>query len=299
MDLKQLKYFVSIAQTLNFTQSAKDLYITQPAISRAITELERELGAKLFTRDSHRVALTQAGEAYYKHAVAILDEAVSGEEVVQTIAQGKQGVLRISSVPSLEKNLIDALAAFSSAYPDIRVELDSTTGTKQISAINKNAFDFYFSFRSLLDAHKALRYRVVDRDRYHLFVPDRYAGRVDPADFRTLSDLNLVVEKRAEGPFLVKAVLDICASRGLDVSSRMLIQNDIHCVLTAVNAGLGYTILPKSMKRCGVSDYLATFPIPGKDTAMEYAVGWDPANNNHAASLFLEVLDQLYPGPTY
>ncbi len=299
MDLKQLKYFVSIAQTLNFTKSAKDLYITQPAISRAITELERELGAKLFTRNSHRVALTHAGETYYKHAVAILDEALTAERSVQNIAQGKRGVLRISSVPSLEKNLVDTLSAFNQAYPDIRIELASSTGTRQISAIHKNSFDFYFSFRSLLAAHKALAYRVVGQDRYHLYVPDRYAAQVDPKDFQTLRDLSLVVEKRTDGPFLVKTVLEICASRGLEVESRLLIQHDIHCVLTAVNAGLGYTILPRSMRRCGVVDHLVTLPIPGKDTVMEYAVGWDPANSNNAAALFLEVLEHQYPGPVH
>lgn len=295
MDVKQLQYFISIARNRNFTQSAKENFITQSTISYAISELERELNVKLFVRNSHEVILTEAGEVYYKYAMSVLDTLLTGESELRNIAMGKTGIIRISMVPTLDKALVGVLSLFHSRYPNIQVELACTTGVHQIYSINRRAHDIYFSFRTLLENHEGLNYLVAEKDRYQLYLPESLSDKVDPRDFSTLAGLSLIIEKRTEGPFLVNTVLEMCAARGLDVTPSLLAFNDTEAVLTGVNAGLGYTILPRAMSHLMDPARVVALPIPGDDVTVDYAVGWDRSSSNNAVEFFLDTLRELYP----
>ena len=88
MNTSQLKNFISVAQTLNYSETAKSAYISQPALTKQINKLESELGVKLFDRSKHGVSLTYAGEEFYKYAVDILDSIRQAENRMYSISAG-------------------------------------------------------------------------------------------------------------------------------------------------------------------------------------------------------------------
>lgn len=294
MDFDQLRYFVSVAQTLNFTQAAKLHYITQPAISRRITDLEKELGTQLFVRSSHQVRLTHAGEEFFQYALTALDMNTVVKQRLNNIAAGKTGRVRISAVFTCEHVVNRVLTQFVRLYPHVQIDLDFSTGMVQLEAINKGAYDFYFSFQTLLQSNQRLDYIVTDTDRFHLFVPSEYAHLADVNDFTSLSPLPLVTESRTEGPFLVEQVFTICQNRGFDISN-MIACSDFRSVVAFTNASMGFTLFPRAAGRSVNTDHIVSFSIPGDDALTANAIGWDPTSGNNTAKEFLRTIRELFP----
>ncbi|MCD8254479.1 MAG: LysR family transcriptional regulator [Oscillospiraceae bacterium] len=294
MDFMQLKYFVTAAQMLNFTRAAEQHYVTQPAISRRISDLERELGVQLFYRSSHEMALTSAGEEFLQYALSVLDTTSAATQRLKNIASGKVGRIRISAVPPTEPALHKVLSVYSKRCPDVQIDLDISTGKNQIAAINSGNYDFYFSFESLLQYYGRLEYLTTFTDSYYLFVPSERAHHIDVNKFSTLQELPLVTELRSEGPFLVNQILEILKNR--DYSADNIIScKDLHSVTTFVNAGMGFTLLPFTMARCICTDHLSSFFISGDDAKIVNAVGWNPDNSNNAVTSFRSLLYELFP----
>ena len=294
MDMSQLRYFVSVAQSKNFTYAAKQNYISQPSISRRINDLEKELGVTLLVRDSHKVELTQAGEEFYKYAVKTLDDTIEVQRRLRNISTGRTGLIRISSVQSMESWIIPIISKFTKAYPDIQVDLTFSTGKGQIENINTEGADIYFSFQSLLEATGNLNIKVLNTDRYSLIVPNEYADRIDVNDFSTLAGLPLVQEFSTEGPFLVSQVLEICRNRGIDIDKNNVVEcNSIRSLSVMVNSGIGYSVFPESCSRSLCTEYVTEFPIPGDDAVVVNAVGWNRNFKNEAKRRFVSFIEKF------
>ena len=294
MNLQQLRYFVTAAQTLNFTEAAKRHYLTQPAVSRQITELENELNLKLFIRSSHKVILTDAGEEFYNYARDMLDMSDKAVSRMRTISQGQSGILKISSIPCPTPGLVNALSLFSKQYPAIQVDLDVVTGQKQILSIQKNECDIYFSFKTLLQSQDSLSYITTDEERCCLLIREQDAPKIDIHDFSSLKGKNLICEYHTEGPFLHEKISEICINRGLDIKDHLPMTN-IFAVAIAVAAGIGFTIMPETLAKGTYTEHLANLPIPGDDALVKNAVGWNRLKYNSAKEKFLQVLLGLYP----
>jgi DNA-binding transcriptional LysR family regulator len=142
MDINQLKYFISVAQTLNFTEAARRNELTQPSISHHISELEKQVGAKLFIRDKRSVTLTAAGQELLPFAMEIVEKA---ENSVMRAARLKkcEGHIAISAVTAASVVLSLACRLF---HPDILISLwtSALLGREQVIAMNANKYDFIF-----------------------------------------------------------------------------------------------------------------------------------------------------------
>lgn len=127
MELKQLHYFLKVAEFLNFSRAAEALYISQPALSYQIAELERELGTELFTRDRRKVYLTPAGMALVEPAKSILEQAGSLPELVRQDSGHEAGLLRIgfdSTEDHFETiGVTEAIARFSLDNPGVELSM--------------------------------------------------------------------------------------------------------------------------------------------------------------------------------
>src|SRR4051794_14937841 len=118
MDLHHLRYFVAIAEALSFSRAAVALDISQPALSRQMRDLERELGAPLFNREGRRISLTQAGVSLLQPARASLAEAERGRQSVREVIEARGGSLTIGSSPqSAATILAPVLGSFTARFP--------------------------------------------------------------------------------------------------------------------------------------------------------------------------------------
>ena len=123
LDLRQLRYFLAVAEELHFTRAAERLHIAQPALSARIRELERAAGTPLFSRSTRQVELTVAGAALLPHARAALEAADRAGEALERAREGTAGTFRMGLVAGTQTPLTSrVLAIFSERYPEVSVD---------------------------------------------------------------------------------------------------------------------------------------------------------------------------------
>ncbi len=124
VNFKQLEYFTDLAQTLNYTETARRLYVSQTAITKQIQNLEQELNAVLFDRTKKHVSLTAAGKIFYAEAQKILEQARSARKHLESFQRGEKGILKIGFLKDSDFEMMrNLVTGFHERYPDIRLEL--------------------------------------------------------------------------------------------------------------------------------------------------------------------------------
>jgi DNA-binding transcriptional LysR family regulator len=135
MELRHLQFFVTVAEELSFTRAARRLHVVQSGVSSAIQVLERELGAVLFDRDRHRVALTDAGQALLPEARATLAAAQAAQDAVAQARAGLRGTLTVGTMMSTgHVDLPELLGRFHSSHPGVAVHLrQASAGSAELA----------------------------------------------------------------------------------------------------------------------------------------------------------------------
>jgi DNA-binding transcriptional LysR family regulator len=136
LNLKQLKVFYYVAEHLSFTQAARDLYITQPAVTKQIEALEQHCETRFFVRDRHGLALTEAGSILYSYAQKIMRLAYEAEQAVSNLRLNPHGVLRIGTTKTFARYLMPRyMLAFHEAFPKIRIQLDEGSSQELAASV--------------------------------------------------------------------------------------------------------------------------------------------------------------------
>ena len=145
MELRQLKYFVTVAQELNFRRAAERLYMQQPPLSRQIRQLEEELGVELLHRNKRGVALTEAGAVFLDEARLTLAQAERAAKTArQAIEMRPQQITIGFSICAFNRVLPEIIQAFRQEFPDVKVTLTEMSTEMQIQALLKETIDVGF-----------------------------------------------------------------------------------------------------------------------------------------------------------
>ncbi len=147
MELRQLKYFVKVAEFLSFSKASKVLYISQSTLSQQIHQLEEEMNILLFQRDSHNVTLTEAGEELLPHALATLHAADTCFDRIRDLQQLLTGTLNIGVTYSFSPILTETLLTFMSKYPEVKLNIYYKSMEELIDMLRHRELDFVLAFK--------------------------------------------------------------------------------------------------------------------------------------------------------
>lgn len=147
MELRQLKYFVKAAETLNFSEAAKALFITQSTLSQQIRQLEAELDAQLFQRNSHAVALTESGEALLPHALEALRAADTCFDRIHDLKRLLSGTLNIGVTFTFSPILTETVLTFMKRYPNVKLNIYYKTMAELMEMLERREVDFVLAFK--------------------------------------------------------------------------------------------------------------------------------------------------------
>ncbi|HEU5475304.1 MAG TPA: LysR family transcriptional regulator [Actinophytocola sp.] len=300
MTFDEIETFVCIAELGGFTEAARRLHRSQPAISRRIHELEHALDAELFERLGRRVALTDAGRALLPHAEAALAAVRDGERAVRDRAGRGRGsqTLRLAIVGTLaDSHIVDALRAFRARFRDATVNLRTAT-SREVSTLVR-AGEACLGLRYFLDTNPKLESIPLGTEKLFVVVPTAHpvTDRELP-DLRALRDdtwLGFPPERHQPDSFgaLLERHLTAC---GLAPPSITRVDS-----LTAqkrlVEAGLGVALMPKSSVREELRiGSLRTIDVPALDAHLPVvAVRRTGGHHTHLATEFLQVLADHTP----
>jgi DNA-binding transcriptional LysR family regulator len=145
MELRHLRYFVTVATELHYTRAAQRLFISQPALSQQLRGLEDELGLKLLERNRRGVRLTPEGEAFLVEAKAVVQQADRAVEVARALAEGATGHLRLSYVLTMPGGLPERIVReYQRRFPGVEVSADSGSTAQNVGRLRSGELDVAF-----------------------------------------------------------------------------------------------------------------------------------------------------------
>jgi DNA-binding transcriptional LysR family regulator len=287
MELRQLRYFVAVAEELHFRRAAARLHMAQPPLSQQIQKLERELGVELFRRTNRRVELTDAGKVLLREARQTLMHAERSAEAVRYAAKGEIGWLRIGFVGSVSYELLPyLLQEYRRRYPAVQLKLRQLTTEEQLEALETGEIDVGISRE--LEAEGELAARLLLRERLVVALPAAHAlaGREELA-LSELAEDPFIVLPRPEVPRLYDHIIHLCRAAGFTprIAQEAL---QFPTILGLVSAGLGVAVVPamvKAFRKAGV-DYVA---LSEDDAISEVVVSYRPEREPPTLPAFLEI----------
>lgn len=247
MELRHLRYFVAVAEALNFRKAAEHVHIEQSPLSQQIRNLERELGVDLFTRTKRRVALTHAGKIFLADAKAILSRSNDSVERVRRASRGAIGALSITYLTSMTNELVDqVIQAFRARHPDVALGFSDLVPAAILEAVDQRTADVGF-LRGIFPHEELV---VEDLGAEPLIV-------IMPKGHRLANKATLVGEDLAEESFVMvpdegamgynDVIRSYCLEHGF--MPRLCAEgNQMQSVIWLVHVGLGLSLIPESLK---------------------------------------------------
>jgi DNA-binding transcriptional LysR family regulator len=245
MELRQLRYFVAVAETGNISRAAQKIFLTQPALSRQIKALEGEIGLALLERRAHSIKLTPAGEAMLREAREVLRHTDQVLERVRSTSSG--GRLRIGYAPSLAAGILSpAVANFTQAHPGTKVELFDLSHGEMLSGLEARNLDVAVTV-SPEKGTRGLRWASLVRSPWKLAVGAKHRlarkARVTPGE---VGREPLLVYRRRDYPEYWEAVSGWLHEHGLP--ARFAGEYDgANSMMSAVESGMGVALVATSM----------------------------------------------------
>ena len=291
MNTDQLRYFLAIAQHKNFTEAAKDFYITQPAITHQIAALEKELGTPLFKRTTRNVSLTEAGKLFAEHAKHILDQEENALRNLQMLRESGARKLRIGYLNApCQHFLPQIIADFKNQYPQVELELVRDHASGLMSWTEQQPFDFLFSVYFDLKRLPGYTCKKLTTDYYCLVCSKDAPFLVrDTIDYKKLSNETFLFLSRESGAYMYKQISQIIRELGITPYS-VREYPQIMDVMFAVECGLGITIMPRHVQGY-IGDNLVFLPISHSSLSIECGVAWQEHYENPAVKWLLDLLN--------
>jgi DNA-binding transcriptional LysR family regulator len=292
VELRQLRYFIAVAEEMHFGRAATRLHMTQPPLSQTIQALESELGTSLFSRTSRSVALTPAGIALMPEARRILQQAAALPDLVRRAASGETGRLSLAFVSTADYSVLPPfLRDFRARYPQVQIDLREATTDVQLEDLMQGRIDVGLLIPPLPDRAKIeLEYATVLTEPLVLAVPEGMPSMQGKptVDLKTLVDMPLIIFPRRIAPAFHDAILACFHEAGLTPRiSQEAIQ--MQTIVGLVSAGMGIALVPQSvsnLKRAGVEYKALTRNIPFVETGL----AWRRDNASPVLHAFLDLL---------
>ncbi|WP_433678949.1 LysR substrate-binding domain-containing protein [Nocardia sp. CA-119907] len=217
MELRQLRYFVTVAEELHFGRAAERLHIAQPAVSQQVRRLERELKVQLLDRSPRRVRLTEAGLRFLPAARSVLSAADQARASVADLAGARAEVFRLGTVTGLGARLDTILDAFAERLPQVRIELVTLPVRERLAQVADGRLDAAFVRSPALEDTADLEYLHAWDDRLVAALPARHPlAAQESVRLADLASVPLRLTERRNHPALVDLVLMSCQRAGFE-----------------------------------------------------------------------------------
>jgi DNA-binding transcriptional LysR family regulator len=269
MELRHLRYFIALAEELNFTAAAQRLRISQPPLSQQIRDLEQELGAVLFLRTSRKVLLTEAGTAFLAHARSITASAELASAQVRAIGEGRTGAFNVATTGSvLLGPLARLMAEYQRRIPGVLVGLNEMAPEAQLTALHTRAADI--SFMRLPPVDTELVCQTAWREQVGVLLPTEH--RLAKCAAIALTDLrdDKHVFLRLRDSRFAQYLRDCCVDAGFmpRISQEVV---EAYSLTSLVAAGFGVALAPRSIGRLSRPEIVyrdLIEPAPSADVTM-------------------------------
>ena len=263
LTLRQLKVFESVARHLNYTRAAEELFLTQPAVSMQVKQLEESLGVALFEQLGKRIHLTEAGQEVVVYARGVTQQLDELEAVLNRIKGLSGGKLRISVATTANYFIPTLLGTFARRYPDVTVSLDVTNREALLQQLSENTVDLVIMGQPPGEADVEAE-AFMENPLVIVAPPEHSLAKQKKIPLKRLQEEVFLVREPGSGTRI--AMERFFAERGMRLKTGMEVGSN-EAIKQSVQAGLGLGLLSRAtieqeleLKRLIVLD-VAEFPI--------------------------------------
>lgn len=237
--IRQINIFVEVARHLSITKAANTLFLTQPAVSMQIKQLEDQVDIPLLNHVGKKLSLTQAGDEFLKYCVRIKNELFDVKELMQEFKGVKRGTLNISVASTLSHFAVQTIKLFLKQHPKIQIKLEVTNRDTVLENLKNSTTDIVLMGKPPLD--QDLEFSVIKENPLIVIAPaDHPLASKKNISLKELSQQTFVIREKGSGTRLAfKTLLDV---NNLTLSDHMTINNN-ESIKLCVEAGLGLGVV--------------------------------------------------------
>jgi DNA-binding transcriptional LysR family regulator len=289
MELRHLRYFVAVGEEQHYGRGAQRLRVAQPALSRQIQDLEREVGFKLFDRLSRGVRLSAAGKLFLEESRRILQQVDEATDRARRVAVGRLGTLRVGFIESMSWHGVvpDSFRTFRERQPEAELEIKPLSSVGQIEAVRSGQLDAGFLF-TIAEVDRKLAQLKIALVDLMLAVPGRHwMAKSKSLRLRDLSSAPFIWFPRRESPLFYDQLMHACYRGGL--KSPKIVQEGVNeaTILSLVSCGLGVAFVSSATRwRCPES--VALLSVTDLKLPLPFALIWRKDNGSPLLTRFLE-----------
>ena len=289
MTINQLQCFVDVAETLSFSKAAKQNFVSQPTVSRYITELENEFGVPLFIRSRAQVELSNAGKSILPYAVEICGAYKKAKSMVKLLENGSEGRICLTCDAVSQAFPVKCIQRFRQKHPSVQLDVVQVNGNDYSTALCSVEYDFHFMLRDMLPYNNNIESFATHTDTLSVVVPENFEA-VD--DIMQLKNEAFVLLSEIKFPTLYMETMDVFRTRRFspEVVGHM---DSVKSVLMAVQAGIAISVLPTQLVQSTGVMGVKAIQIPNIDTMLSYCVAWRKNTTNPYAEAFLDTVREI------
>ncbi|WP_211745636.1 LysR family transcriptional regulator [Paenibacillus sp. Marseille-Q4541] len=277
MDIRQLRYFLAIANEGQITRAAKVLNMEQPPLSRQLKQMEQELNVTLFDRSGHKLKLTHAGEILRQKAEVLVQQFHETIQEVKEVDEGVLGVLSIGSVVSCISLLPPKIGRFRELYPDVTFKIregDHFLLGKQLEKRNIELIVARLPFEAASESNS---YSILPlpSDPFVAILPRDWslASSHESIKLHELADIPFLTLKTDETTAMHNRVMSECRRHGFEPTV-ICECSSVAIIIALVASGIGATILPKSVMASFPLSVIKMLPIADIDSESDVGIIW-------------------------
>jgi DNA-binding transcriptional LysR family regulator len=292
MELRHLRYFVAVAEDLNFTKAAAKLHLAQPSLTRQIHNLEEEIGVRLLNRSKSQVALTEEGRSFLVDARRILALATESVQAVQRLSRGETGQLNIAYLSNSDFDLLpETLGDFRQTFPHVALNLFDMTPAEQFRALEARKIDLGFVGLPPPAAVSGLRWESILQHRTVVVLPGKHRlARKRQVELSELKAMFFVGMSEKSHPGFRDWLNETCRQAGF--TPRILQDAELEpALMSFVAEGLGASLAREHIKK---------LPHPGvvfrplsPQVKSDYCIAWNRNNDSRALQQYIEIVRKL------
>jgi len=286
VELRRLRYFIAVAEELNFHRAAELLHVAQPAVSQQVRKLEIELGVDLLRRNRQSVTLTAAGLSFLDEARRTLRQAEAAARAARQAGEGSHARLHVGYPPGpLPLRLAEAVTRFAARFPYVEVVPEAAPARQAVGDVRSGRLDVAAAGLPILAP--ALAITPLPEEPVVAAVPHRHplSGRPQ-LDLRQLDETPLIVPPRADNPAFHDSVLAACRSAGVAPAIIEAAESGVDHAVLLVAAGLGIAVLPEAATRYA-APAVSFLPVTTPHLAAQVGLLARPGDPNPAVRGFI------------
>ena len=286
MEFRQLQYFVKAAETMNFTEAAAAVFITQSTLSQQIKQLEEELGMLLFDRIGKHVRITEAGHIFLTHARKVLLDVQKGKQAITELNNAATGELNIGVSYAFTSSLFPVLAPFSTKYPDIKIFISSDNHVELEKKLRLAELDLIVAYHNESDDEDLEMQPLFSSSIVMVVAKNNPLAQLKSVNLKQLAELELILPGKG---FSSRTFINELFYKNKMSPNIKIELNDVHSLLSLVQDGEWATILNE--KTIVGWNRLVAIPIAGQEVKKQSYILWQKGvYRKKAAILFTEQL---------